>query len=620
MPDEPGGEPRPIPSSEPGTPDLAARVAALEAAVASLQGQLSGRPATAPRSATPPLRPANLPAAAGPAPPAAAPASPRPDLPPIPPIPKTPARAKKGTADLEGMIAGAGNRIGLVAVAVGMSYFLKYAIDNDWIGPGGQVAIGLLVGSGCLLSTVWFLKRGYAYFSDGMTGLGAAILYLSLWAAGNYYQLLSLEVTFAAMALVTAGIIAIAALRNSQATAVMALFGGFMTPMLVSTGRDAEVMLFSYIAILDASLLPLARTRDWRAIELPAFLLTAMYFIGWEGRFYVGADQNVVTGGFAAVFFLLFAALPAIRSRVASDLRTEHAILIPLNAFACFGAFASLSGFGVHSWSLTVVALVLAAAHVLLAGRLSAEGRDAVRQLFAGVALTFASAAIPLRFTGHRVTAAWAIEAAVLMWTGLRTRLVVLRFFSIILFWLSGLVAGVEVLFAPTHGAAVANGAFVSALIVVVSFAVAYRLIRQHHGTLEEIENNVMAILGVGAHLLTWTVLTQQVTLFFEPTDGNVRYEGLAGNQFAKELAISILWTAYASILLIVGVKRSNAALRWMGLLLFGLTTLKVFFGDLSYLSGFYRIASSIGLGVVLLTVSFLYQRSLAARATSAEA
>jgi len=63
--------------------------------------------------------------------------------------------------------------------------------------------------------------------------------------------------------------------------------------------------------------------------------------------------------------------------------------------------------------------------------------------------------------------------------------------------------------------------------------------------------------------------------------------------------------------LLVAGVRARLVGLRWQGLALFGLTTLKVFFADLDNLSGFYRIASSIALGIVLLIVSFLYQRTV---------
>jgi uncharacterized membrane protein len=51
--------------------------------------------------------------------------------------------------------------------------------------------------------------------------------------------------------------------------------------------------------------------------------------------------------------------------------------------------------------------------------------------------------------------------------------------------------------------------------------------------------------------------------------------------------------------------------LRWQALALFGVTIFKVFVNDMALLDGFYRIASSIALGVVLLVVSFLYQRSV---------
>jgi uncharacterized membrane protein len=74
-----------------------------------------------------------------------------------------------------------------------------------------------------------------------------------------------------------------------------------------------------------------------------------------------------------------------------------------------------------------------------------------------------------------------------------------------------------------------------------------------------------------------------------------------------------LFWTLYASLLVAFGVRMKSAFLRWQGLALFGLTTLKVFFVDLSDLSGFYRILSAIALGIVLLIVSFVYQRKLAA-------
>src|SRR5262249_33757575 len=156
----------------------------------------------------------------------------------------------------------------------GVAYFLKHAIDNDWIGPRGQVALGLLLGVGLLAAAPTFARRGLVYFADGLTGLGAAILYLSLWAAGSYYGFLSPPMTFVSMAIVTAGMLAIAIGRNSKTIAAIGMVGGFLTPALINTGQDAQVVLFSYLALHNTALLVLAWTRGWRFLEFPAFALT----------------------------------------------------------------------------------------------------------------------------------------------------------------------------------------------------------------------------------------------------------------------------------------------------------------------------------------------------------
>src|SRR5262249_36632873 len=160
---------------------------------------------------------------------------------------------------------------------------------------GGQVALGLLLGTAVIASSAWFLKRGYAYFADGLTGLGAAILYLSLWAAASYYHLIPPAAAFVAMALVTAGMIAIGLGRNSQPVAVLAMIGGFVTPALVSTGQNAQVALFTYLLLQNTALLVLVHRRDWRFIEIPAFLFTQLYFWIWYGDYYFSTEMPQTT-------------------------------------------------------------------------------------------------------------------------------------------------------------------------------------------------------------------------------------------------------------------------------------------------------------------------------------
>ena len=182
------------------------------------------------------------------------------------------ATAKTGF-DWEHLIAGQWlNRVGL-GRGGGRRRLLPEVRDRqrlDWP-AAGRWRWASCFGAGLLASAPWLLKRRLVYFADGVTGLGAAVLYLSLWAAGSYYQLLPPAATFIAMAVVTAAMVAIAVGRRSLSVAVMAMIGGFVAPVLVSTGRDAQVELFTYLALHNAALLVLAWRREWRVLELPAF-------------------------------------------------------------------------------------------------------------------------------------------------------------------------------------------------------------------------------------------------------------------------------------------------------------------------------------------------------------
>src|SRR5438132_10343555 len=122
----------------------------------------------------------------------------------IPPIATTPFKTEIDS-DLESRIGSHWlNRIGIAAVLIGISYFLKFAFDNNWIGPAGQVTIGLLAGIAVVVWSERFRSRGYTIFSYSLKGVGIGVLYLSLWAAFHVYSLIPSGVAFFAMLIVTA--------------------------------------------------------------------------------------------------------------------------------------------------------------------------------------------------------------------------------------------------------------------------------------------------------------------------------------------------------------------------------------------------------------------------------
>ena len=522
----------------------------------------------------------------------------------VAPKTSTPDAKRTSVANLEAVVAGRWlNRVGLVAVAIAMSYFLKYAIDNDWIGPAGQVALGLLVGAGLVVGGPAIARKGFRFFADGLMGLGAAILYLSVWAAGSYYSLCSSPIEFGGMVAVTAAMMAIAIGRNSPRVALLALVGGFVTPALVSSGHDAEIALFSYVALLDAALLAAVWARGWHRLEWPAFIFTQTYFWLWYGdHFHQAAMFSAL--GFAAIFFAEFAAVPVIQARRTGTIETTEMVLVVINAVVTVLCASALL-WPDHRWMLTAFTLAIATAH-LLAASVSSAAKAGARQaklVFGGLALTVASAAIPLRLEGHHITTAWSIEAAVLVLVGLRARLAPMRVLGFVLFTIVMLRS---FLWVPEVGFTVFNTDAMTDAIVLVSLAIALQGCRRSADVLTAAETSLLPVFSVATNLLAVVAITREVAIYFhQPATLGTAWP------VGEQLVISLAWSLYATVLLIVGARQHAAALRWQGLVLLGATTLKVFFVDLSALSGFARIASSMALGIVLLVVSFLYQRKL---------
>jgi uncharacterized membrane protein len=137
------------------------------------------------------------------------------------------------------------NRIGIAALLIGISYFLKFAFENNWIGPAGRVTIGLLAGIGVVVWSEAFRNKGYKAFSYSLKAVGIGALYLSLWAAFQIYNLIPSGAAFAMMLVVTSATAAMAWAQDAQLLAAFALSGGFTTPLLLATGQNREVALFS---------------------------------------------------------------------------------------------------------------------------------------------------------------------------------------------------------------------------------------------------------------------------------------------------------------------------------------------------------------------------------------
>jgi hypothetical protein len=215
--------------------------------------------------------------------------------------------------------------LGGLGLFIGAAFFLEYSIEHDLISPPMRIGIGLVAGALAVL--IGDIIRGKAdRAGQALGGAGIATLYASLFAARTLYELIPAPATFAAMAFVTALAGVIAVRRDAFVLAVIALVGGFATPVLLSTGEDHRYALFGYIALLDAGVLVVAAKRRWITLTALAFVATALIYGGWASA-YLDEEGVPFALAVAAAFAALFAlgasqrapapsAIPRLRSGV----------------------------------------------------------------------------------------------------------------------------------------------------------------------------------------------------------------------------------------------------------------------------------------------------------------
>jgi len=528
------------------------------------------------------------------------------------------------------------NRIGILAILIGMAWFLKLAIDNHWIGPLGRVLIGLIAGAGFVVWSERFRSRGYAAFAYSLKAIGSGTLYLSLWAAFSLYQLIPASVAFLAMIAVTAFNGYLAWIQDAELLALYAIVGGLSSPLLVSTGENHEVSLFSYLLMLDLAVLVLVMLRPWSRLLFGAFLGTVLFVFGWWATFYSQAQLGR-TAFFLTCFFLIFALAPRLvrrktldfdRHLFAEDVNAsrepapsawDHLALVVLpiaNAALGFLAFYQLFDRTTIDWAGPWIAVSFATFYLLLL-RLPAtqrlhESSPVLSSLHLATAVVFLTIAIPLKAHGHWLTIGWLVEGATLLWTSTRTRSQLLRVLAVLCLAL-GLFALLTV--DPTASTTpFFNARFGTHCVAIAVFAFVIWLAKgappEDHSHDHPFSWPVMAAASVllinGLILLA---ISREIHSFWWSLQWRGNYRLYHDYQIYAQFTYSAFFMLFGAALLAVGFWQRSAFLRWQALVLLALSIAKVFLVDITSLSEGYRIMSFLGLGALLLAVSFAYQR-----------
>ncbi len=353
------------------------------------------------------------------------PARPLPDsCPPVPAQPDIFDRAFNLIVDAFRRYFTEGNlivRVGLVVLFFGLAFLLKYAADYGML-PIELRLSGVAAMGAVLLILGWRLRAIRAAYALALQGGGIALMYLTVFTAFRMYGLLSAWAAFP-MLLILGVVSAVLSVRqNAAALAVLGISGGFLAPVLTSTGSGSHVVLFSYYALLNLGVLAIAWFRSWRSLNLVGFVFTYLIGTVW-GVLSYRSELFASTEPFLVLFFLFYIVIailfalrqpPQLRGYVDGTLVFGN----PLFAFAIQSYLVHRFEYGM-AWSAGAAGLL----YLLLAWQLFTPGRQNLRLLaeaFLALGVVFLSLNVPFALDGEWITTAWALEGAALLWVGVR--------------------------------------------------------------------------------------------------------------------------------------------------------------------------------------------------------
>jgi Predicted membrane protein (DUF2339) len=240
--------------------------------------------------------------------------------------------------------------IGGLALFLGVAFFVKYSFEHNLIPPELRVAIGFLVGACLVIGGLLLKRKENAVTAQTLCATGVLVLYAVTFACRAYYHFafFSFIPTFLLMTLVTAVAFALAVRLNAIVVAVLGIAGGFLTPVLLSTGEDNPLGLFGYVALLDIGLLAIAQRQRWNVLPSLGAIGTALMQFAWLAAFFVpekyfAGNKVIIAMTVFVAFQALFLAAAAAAKQAGKINRELLTCALAMAAVAMFATFYFLS-------------------------------------------------------------------------------------------------------------------------------------------------------------------------------------------------------------------------------------------------------------------------------------
>ncbi|MEF9479918.1 DUF2339 domain-containing protein [Chryseobacterium sp. 1B4] len=299
--------------------------------------------------------------------------------------------------------------IGIFTLVLGIGYFVKYAIDKNWIGEAARAGIGFCTGAGIIM-TGHFLRKNYKAFSSIITGGGIAVLYFTATIAFREYHLFTQNTAFAITILITAASIILSYYYKSEVLIIFSLIGGFAAPLMISTGQSNYLFLFIYLTLLNTGMLVASFLQHWKSVGWTAYIFTTGYLFSWTHE-----SPELLSITFyliSYVVFYIFALHDYFRKNILST--SDIAILALANFSSVLGLIYIFKTLGYET--PIIFPLIFAAANSILLFREYAQKNFGIAySVFAGLVTSLITIAVAIQFKTHLITSIWAIESTLLL-------------------------------------------------------------------------------------------------------------------------------------------------------------------------------------------------------------
>lgn len=509
--------------------------------------------------------------------------------------------------------------IGIITIVFGVGYFLKYSFDSGLIGPAGQVALAYLLGIIFLAAGNFFHQKSmFSIFGLYMTGGAIAVFYFAAFAAFQLYNppVAEQAVSFFIMVLITLLACALSLRYDVKWLAALGVIGGFLTPVLVSSGRDSFYTLMFYMALLNCGVFFISFKKNWNLVNTLGFFGTYILYSGWYSKYY--HDERFWPAVlFLNFFYLIYSVAPFAYQFIKKQNESSPVsgfFVMTLNSFIAFGySYNMILSHFQASYYVSVATVFYAAVFLSMASHLFKQGKrfsDAF-VITLSMASLFLIITIPMIFTKHWITFFWAAQAFGLLIMAVKLNRGTLFTGSYLLF----AIALFKLFFVDytLHGAfnfnfdslriqAGFDYLFIERYIAwcgVLGLLSAAAAILARNGV-KHIVSDVMdsAVIYAIFTISLFAVLNFETASFF--------YDYLPAARFAF---ISGLWACFAASLMVAGFRFNRRGVRKASIALFLITLIKVFLFDMGNMSTPWRILSFMVLGVILVAVSFYYYK-----------